>query len=256
VTPQKLQPAILPKVPPAVPKNNQMDTWIHQVLSSDHAAFTVLIAVFLMGVISVVTCGCNFAVIGVVAGYSGASSQTSHTRTVIARGVAFLVGTVFSMALIGVSFGYAGQWINSSFGSYWKIAAGLISIFFGLYSMDMLPFKMPGMAIKARQTDQKFFSAILFGLAVGGMSSALNSCCNPLFPVILAASFIKGSAAWGFMMLSTFALGYGLPLAAMMVGLTLGLGRVSKTMTLVGSVVKFAGGISLIILGFYFLLTL
>ncbi len=233
-----------------------MNTWINQVLSSDHATITVLIAVFVMGMISVVTCGCNFAIIGAVAGYSSASSADGKTRTAIVRGVGFLLGAIISMAIIGTLFGYAGQWINASFGNWWKIAAGLIAIFFGLYSMDLLPFKMPGISIKQGDTQQNIFSSILFGLAIGGMSSALNSCCNPLFPVILAASFVKGSAVWGLMMLTAFACGYGLPLAAMMVGLGVGVGKLSKTLTIVGTVVKYAGGIALVILGFYFLLTL
>jgi cytochrome c biogenesis protein CcdA len=122
--------------------------------------------------------------------------------------------------------------------------------------MDFLPFKVPGITIRQRQSEQNLFSAIVFGFAVGGLSSALNSCCNPLFPVILAASFVKGSAAWGLAMLTSFALGYGLPLSAMMVGLTLGLGKVSKTMTVIATVAKYVGGIALVILGFYFLLTL
>ena len=233
-----------------------METWINQVIGSEHATITVLIAVFLLGMISVVTCGCNFAVIGAVAGYSGVTSGGNRTKPVFIRGFAFLVGGVISMALIGTLFGYAGHWISNSFGNYWKIAAGLIFIFFGFYSMDLLPFKMPGIKINTAQSEKNIFSAILFGLAIGGLSSALNSCCNPLFPVILAASFVKGSSVWGLMMLTVFALGYGLPLAAMMVGLGLGLGKVSKTLSIVGTVVKYAGGIALIILGFYFLLTL
>ena len=232
-----------------------MNQWINQVLISEHATITVLIAVFLMGMASVLTCGCNFAMLGIVAGYSGASSLNGKTKAVMARGVAFLIGTVVSMAVIGALFGYAGQWISNSFGSYWKIAAGLIAIFFGLYSMDLLPFKIPGISIKPRQSQNNLFSAILFGFALGGLSSALNSCCNPLFPVILAASFVKGSALWGFIMLTTFATGYGLPLAAMMIGLTLGLGRLSKTLNTVAAVVKYSGGILLVILGFYFLVT-
>jgi cytochrome c biogenesis protein CcdA len=233
-----------------------MNTWINQVISNDHATITVLIGVFLMGILSVVTCGCNFALIGVVAGYSGVTSSGDRTRPVIIRGLAFLVGGVVSMALIGVLFGYAGQLISDSFGNYWKIAAGLIAVFFGLYSMDLLPFKLPGITLKPDPADKRIFSAILFGLAIGGLSSALNSCCNPLFPVILAASFVKGSAIWGLIMLTVFALGYGIPLAAMMVGLSLGIGKASKTLTTVGTVVKYAGGIALIILGFYFLLTI
>ncbi|MEI7896691.1 MAG: cytochrome c biogenesis protein CcdA [bacterium] len=233
-----------------------MSTWINEVLTSDHASVMVLIAVFVMGIISVVTCGCNFAIIGAVAGYSGASNSTAKTSSVFIRGFSFLAGTVISMAVIGSLFGYAGQFISNSLGSYWKIAAGLIAILFGLFSMDLLPFKLPGITIKKRESKENIFSAILFGLAIGGLSSALNSCCNPLFPVILAASFVKSSAVWGLMMLTFFALGYGLPLAAMIVGLSLGLGKVSKTLTTVGTVVKYAGGIALVVLGFYFLVTI
>ncbi|MDP1622371.1 MAG: cytochrome c biogenesis protein CcdA [Bacteroidales bacterium] len=233
-----------------------MDTWINQVLSSDHAAISVLIALFLLGLISVVTCGCNFAVIGVVAGYTGASASPSNSKTVFLRGFSFLVGTVISMAVIGLLFGYAGKFVSNSLGNYWKIAAGLIAIIFGLYSMDLIPFKLPGLTIKPVNSGQNIFSAIIFGLTVGGLSTALNSCCNPIFPVVLATSFVKGSAIWGLTMLTSFALGYGIPLAAMMVGFSLGLGKISKTLSVIGAIAKYAGGIALVALGFYFLLTI
>jgi cytochrome c biogenesis protein CcdA len=233
-----------------------MNTWIHQVLTNEHATLTVLIAVFLMGMISVVTCGCNFAILGVVAGYSGASTSSGKYKAVWFRGIAFLLGGMISMATIGAFFGYASELISNSFGNYWKIAAGLIAIFFGLYSMNLLPFNLPGLSIKTNKNRQGVFAAILFGLAIGGLSTALNSCCNPIFPVILAASFIKGGALWGLLMLSTFALGYGLPLAATIVGFGLGLGRISKTMSIVGTIVTYLGGITLLLLGFYLLITL
>ena len=233
-----------------------MNTWIHQVLSNEHATITVLVAVFLMGVISVVTCGCNFAILGVVAGYSGACSSADKSKTVWLRGIAFLLGGIISMAAIGALFGYASELINDSFGNYWKIAAGLIAILFGLYSMNLLPFNLPGLSIKTNQTRQGIFSAILFGFAIGGLSTALNSCCNPVFPVILAASFVKGSALWGLMMLSAFACGYGLPLAAAIVGFGLGLGKISKTLSIVGTIVTYIGGITLLVLGFYLLITI
>ncbi len=233
-----------------------MNTWIHQVLSNEHATITVLIAVFLMGIISVVTCGCNFAILGVVAGYSGASSSTDKSKTVWLRGIAFLLGGIISMATIGALFGYASQLISNSFGNYWKIAAGLIAIFFGLYSMKLLPFNLHGLSIKTNQTRQGVFSAILFGLAIGGLSTTLNSCCNPIFPVILAASFVKGGALWGLMMLTAFASGYGLPLAAAIIGFGLGLGKISKTLSIVGTIVTYIGGITLLVLGFYLLITI
>lgn len=232
-----------------------MNEWINSGLSSEHATFTVLIAVFAMGLISVVTCGCNFAVIGVVAGYTGASSAQAKTSTVFMKGIAFLLGAVVSMAIIGSLFGYAGKLVSDSLGNYWKIAAGLIAVFFGLYSMDLVPFKIPGLTLRQSRPQENWVLAILFGLAIGGLSTALNSCCNPIFPVILAASFMKGSAVWGLMMLTAFALGYGIPLAAMIVGFSLGLGKLSKTLQVIGTIAKYAGGTALVILGFYFLLT-
>ena len=232
-----------------------MNTWINQVLSNEHASIMILIAVFVMGLLSVFTCACNFAIIGVVAGYSGASQATGRTGMMIWKGFAFLLGTIISMSLIGVLFGFAGKCISDSFGNYWKIAAGLIAILFGLYSMELVPFKLPGISFKAGESRQNVFIAIIFGFAVGGLSAACNSCCNPFFPVILAASFIKGSVVWGFVMLTTFALGFGLPLAAMIVGISLGLGKISKTLSLVVTIVKYVGGIALVALGFYLLLT-
>jgi cytochrome c biogenesis protein CcdA len=233
-----------------------MNTWIHQVLSNEHATIAVLVAVFLMGIISVITCGCNFAILGIVAGYSGASSITDRSKTVWMKGIAFLLGGIIAMATIGALFGYASHLISNSFGNYWKIAAGLIAIFFGLYSMNLLPFSLPSFSIPKNQNRQGIFSAIIFGLAIGGLSAALNSCCNPIFPVILAASFVKGSALWGLIMLTAFACGYGLPLAAAIVGFGLGLGKISKTLSIVGTVVTYIGGITLLALGFYLLITI
>jgi len=233
-----------------------MNTWIHQVLSNEHATIAVLVAVFLMGIISVITCGCNFAILGIVAGYSGASSITDRSKTVWMKGIAFLLGGIIAMATIGALFGYASHLISNSFGNYWKIAAGLIAIYFGLYSMNLLPFSLPGFSIPKNQNRQGIFSAIIFGLVIGGLSAALNSCCNPIFPVILAASFVKGSAFWGLIMLTAFACGYGLPLAAAIVGFGLGLGKISKTLSIVGTVVIYIGGITLLALGFYLLITI
>jgi cytochrome c biogenesis protein CcdA len=232
-----------------------METWISQVLSNEHASIIVLVAVLVMGILSVFTCACNFAIIGVVAGYTGASSTRGKTSSLFLKGFAFLLGTIISMSVIGALLGFAGKWVSDSLGSYWKIAAGLVAILFGLYSIELLPFKFPGISFNPKDSQRNTFSAIIFGLAVGGLSAACNSCCNPFFPVILAASFVNGSAWWGFMMLTTFALGFGLPLAAMIVGVSLGLGRISRTLTLIVSIVKYIGGITLIFFGFYLLLT-
>ncbi len=233
-----------------------MIEWVSHILNSEQAGITVLIAVFLMGMISVVSCGCNFAIIGVVAGYTGAIGSTGRTKAVVWSGIFFLIGTVVSMAIVGAIIGFASQLINASFGNYWKIAAGLISILFGLYTLDLLPFKIPGINYNPKGNGSGIVSAMIFGFAVGGLSTACSLCCNPFFPIVMAATFVKGSVLWGVLMLIVFSVGYGLPLAAGMIGIGLGFGKISKTVAKVGTIIKYAGGIALLVLGFYFLITI
>lgn len=233
-----------------------MESWIHSVINSGHSSISVLIAVFFLGMIGVVTCGCNYALFAVVAGYSGTLDSNGKTKNAIGSGLAFLMGSMLSMAVIGGIFGYAGGMVSASFGNYWKIAAGLICIFFGLFSLDILPFKLPAFKINAEKRKTGLLSAIIFGLTIGGVATAFNSCCNPIFPVILATSFVKGSMTWGLLTLSVFALGYALPLAAGMVGIRLGVGKLSSTVSRISKVVQYVAGILLVLMGFYFLLTI
>jgi len=232
-----------------------MEEWIGQVLNSDQAGFTVLAAVFLLGFIGVFTCGCNYSIIGIVAGYSGTVGSTGKTKAVVWGGIFFLLGMIISMSVIGGIIGYASELISDSFGNYWKIAAGLISIFFGLFSMDLLPFKMPAISINPIKGKNNVFSSMIFGLTVGGLTLACSSCCNPVFPIILAVSFVKGSFIWGILMLFAYALGYGLTFAAIIIGIGVGLGKTSKTFSTLGIIIKYAGGIIMIAIGFYLLIT-
>lgn len=233
-----------------------MEEWISQAMSSENAGVAVLIAVFLMGIVSVITCGCNFAIIGIVAGYTGSIGSTGKTKAILWSGIFFLIGTMLSMSVIGGIIGYAGDLISNSFGIYWQIIAGLVMIFFGLFTLDLLPFKIPSISFNASNKKGSIFSSMVFGLTVGGLATAFNTCCNPVFPIVLAASFVKGSMIWGILLLLAFALGYALPLAAAIVGVGLGFGKISKKASVFGKVIKWAGGIALIIIGFYFLITI
>jgi cytochrome c-type biogenesis protein len=233
-----------------------MQEWINSVLNSSQAGITVFLAVFLLGAISVFSCACNYAVIGTLAGYTGTLGATGKTKNVIVSSIFFLLGIVVSMSVIGCFIGYAGEFISESLGNYWKIGAGLISIIFGLYTMNLLPFNIPGISVNYEKKRDGVDGAILFGLVIGGVTSLCGLCCNPFFPVIMAASFVKGSTFWGFLMLFAYSLGYGLTLAVAMLGIGLGLGKISKSLSDFAKVLKYIGGTVLIFLGFYFLLTL
>jgi cytochrome c biogenesis protein CcdA len=233
-----------------------MQEWISSVLNSDHSGIVVLVAVFLLGVISVFTCACNFAVLGAVAGYTGTIGASGKTKKVIVSSLFFLLGTIIALSAVGCLIGFASEWVSASMGNYWKIAAGIIAILFGVYTLDILPFKIPGISTNFQSKRSGIAGAMLFGFVMGGAVSLGSLCCNPIFPIVMGASFLKGSTLWGFAMLFFYALGYGATLAAGMLGVGLGIGKISNWLTKFAVAIKYVGGITLIVLGFYLILTI
>ena len=232
-----------------------MTEWISSLLSSDQTGIIALVAVFLLGVVSVFTCVCNFAVIGAVAGYTGTLGATGKRKTVIVSSLFFLIGIVVSMSILGVIIGFASEFISASMGSYWKIVAGIILILFGTYMLDILPFKINGVPLNFQSKKGGIVGAILFGFIVGSITSLATLCCNPIFPIIVAASLVTGSSFWGFILLFIYALGFGATLAVGMLGVGLGIGKLSNALSKSAVVIKYLGGITLIVLGFYFIIT-
>jgi cytochrome c biogenesis protein CcdA len=233
-----------------------MSEWINVVLSSDQAGIIALAAVFLLGIISVFTCACNFAALGIMGGYAGSLSTTGKTKTVVVSSVFFVLSTVIALSAVGCLIGFASEFVNTTMGNYWKIAAGIIAILFGVYTLDILPFKIKGISPNYQSKKSGIAGAIIFGFVMGGATSLGSLCCNPVFPIVLGASFLKGSTLWGLALLFFYALGYGVTIAAGMLGVGLGLGKVSKLLSKSTVIIKYVGGITLIVLGFYFLLTI
>jgi len=232
-----------------------MQEWLTSIANSEQTGIIALITVFLLGVISVFTCSCSFAVLGVVGGYTGTVSATEKTKTVVVSSLFFLIGIVVAMSALGFIIGFAGELISATTGNYWKIGAGIILIFFGVYTLDIMPFKLPGVSINYQNKKNGIAGAVLFGLIVGSLTSLGTLCCNPIFPIVVAASLVKGSSFWGFILLFTYSLGFGSTIAAAMLGVGLGIGKISKLLSKSAVVIKYAGGITLIVLGFYFIIT-
>ena len=67
---------------------------------------------------------------------------------------------------------------------------------------------------------------------------------------------MKESLVSGFFILFLYALGYGSVLASAMLGVGLGINRISVLLTKVAKVIKYVSGTILIVLGFYFLLSI
>jgi len=233
-----------------------MTEWVNQVLIGEHTGILVLLAVFSLGLASTFTSCCNPAILAGLAGYSGIIGTTAKRKMVFYNALFFLTGSVIAMAIIGGLTGSLSQVLVASVGRYWKIAAGIIIIAFGLFSLDLLPFSIPEIKLTNRSAGSGFIGAVLFGLALGGASAACGTCCNPFFPLVLSAAFLKGSMVWGIIMLSVFGFGYGLPLAAAVVGIGLGFGRLSAWLIKYMKYIRTAMGILMLAIGFYMLFSL
>ena len=90
----------------------------------------------------------------------------------------------------------------------------------------------------------------MFGLALGGGSTACTmGCCAPLLPVVLGMAVLRGQSGWGALIMTMFAVGYSLPLAAIMLGASLG--RLSGVAQKAAKPIRIVAGVGLIGVGFW-----
>jgi len=95
--------------------------------------------------------------------------------------------------------------------------------------------------------------AAVVGLIMGGAVSVCSLGCNPGIFVILGVAVLQGNTLWMFGVLIAYAIGFSLPLSALMLGVSFGKSaiRFKKTDT----VFRIVAGIVLIGVGFYFFST-
>ena len=110
--------------------------WINGILASPELGFAVLPASLLLGLLTAFSSCCNLGIIAAIAGYAGSHDETFRRRDAVLTSVFFLLGTVFSMALLGLSMGYLGQLVSGQFGKYGLIITGFAAIFFGLFALE------------------------------------------------------------------------------------------------------------------------
>jgi len=230
-----------------------VEQWIRDTLSADQLGLAVLPAAFLFGLLGSVSSCCTVPVLGAVAGYAGTLTDRRERRPLLLVGLSFMVGTIVSLAALGAVAGFIGQDAGSSLGRYWRVAAGLLLVIFGLISLDLLPLRIPRLRLGNRAESSSVAGALLYGLALGGGSTACSLGCNPLLPMAMGAAVLEGATLMGVTMLGFFAIGYSLPLAAGLVGIGFGLGRLGGLTQRAITVVRIGGGMVLIAVGFYLL---
>ena len=88
---------------------------------------------------------------------------------------------------------------------------------------------------------------------VGGIVAASSLPCNPGIFIVIGAAILQGKVLWAILMLAMFAIGFSLPLGAVLLGISLS--KVSLAARGADAAIRWIAGVVLVIAGFYFLLT-
>lgn len=230
---------------------------IQQIMDKLQTASTQpigLIFAFLLGAVSAVasTC-CTLPALGLVAGYSGTKTETT-SKALVKSALWFMFGTIVSLMLIGAIAGFVGQVAQTTLGKYWKIFAGIIAVILGLATLKLLPFNISFGKFNLNKFEASKFGAVITGFILGGIVAVSSLPCNPGIFIVMGAAILQGAVLWAMLLLGSYAIGFSLPLGALILGISLGgLTLASKGMD--KFLRWFSGGV-LIVIGFYFLISL
>ena len=153
--------------------------------------------------------------------------------------------------IIGGIAGFVGQIAQTSLGRYWKIFAGIAAIFLGMAVLKILPFKLSFGSAEELMKRLGKSGAILAGLVLGGIVAISSLPCNPGIFIVIGAAILQGKVIWASSLLAMFAVGFSIPLGAVLLGISLS--RVSFAAKGVDTVFRWISGTVLLVAGFYFL---
>jgi len=217
-----------------------------------------LLFAFLLGAVSAVvsTC-CTLPALGLVAGYSGTKVESSKDTTrkdLVKSALFFMLGTVISLMIIGAVSGLVGQVAQTTLGKYWKIFAGIVAVILGLATLKLLPFNISFGKFNLSKFESSKFGAVITGIILGGIVAISSLPCNPGIFIVMGAAILQGAVLWAMLLLGSYAIGFSLPLGALILGVSIGgLTLASKGLD---KFFRWIAGAILVIIGFYFLLSL
>lgn len=157
--------------------------------------------VFLAGIVASGVCPCTLPVGLGMAGAAGASEAESR-RNGWKIAIAFFVGIVINLTLLGVLAGRLGALATESFGRYWALAMAILSLVAAVFVLWG-----PRLKVSRLTWWRKPGLAGAFGY---GFVFSLGTSVAPLL-LLLTVSAAKGSPAQGLLLAFTFGVGRGFP---------------------------------------------
>lgn len=208
---------------------------------------------FLLGLVSTIASACcTLPAMGMLVAYSGTRQDTSR-RTVFVSSIWFLIGTTLALIILGFVAGLVGQTAQAFLGRYWKVFAGAVAVLLGLATLKMLPIRLPKRVQQdgsPSASDAKM-GAALGGLFLGGGVAACSLPCNPGIFIVIGASVLLGRVVWGMVLMAAFAVGFSLPLAAILFGVSFG--KASINAQKADATIRAIAGVLLVGAGLYLL---
>jgi len=225
--------------------------WAKTVLEQTGFRPLALPLAFVLGLVSAVASACcTLPLLGAIVGYSG-TRDDSDRRAKFFAALFFMLGTTIALVILGTIAGFIGQVAQDVMGRYWKVFAGLIAIFVGLAALKLLPFKLPTKTAKSKSQPKGLLGAAAFGLVMGGGISVASLACNPGIFIILGVAVLQGYTFWAMGITAAYAVGFSLPLAVIMLGVSFGKSAIKAKKT--ETAIRIIAGALLILAGFYFL---
>ena len=228
---------------------------ITNILQSASMGPAALSLAFLLGLVSAIASACcTLPAVGMLVAYSGTRADVNQ-RTAFASAVSFMIGTTLALIVLGFVAGFVGQTAQTLLGKYWKLFAGAVAIVLGLAALKLFPVKLPQLIQKRkmRGASPGKFGTVVAGLLIGGGVAACSLPCNPGIFIVFGAAILQGHILWAMALMAAFAIGFSLPLSAILFGISLG--KVAIKIQKAEVAIRIIAGVLLICVGFYFLAT-
>lgn len=225
--------------------------WIQQALGSGQVGAAALAGAAVLGMLVAVGSCCNLPVVLAVAAYGGCRGDGDRGG-LRSAGAGFFLGTLAAVLGFGALIVLADRTLNSLQGDGGRIAAGFIFLLFGLWVLDWLPFRLPGMAAPATPRLRSVPGAALFGFASGGATVLCSlSCSAALLPILAGLTAVPGGGWRAMAVLLMVALGYALALTALLLGVSFG--RAAAFMKKTEKGIRLVSGLALLAAGLWLL---
>lgn len=205
-----------------------------------HGSMWALAITVLAGIVASAVCPCTIPVGLGVAGIAG-STTTENRRNGFLIAIAFFLGIVVNLAILGTIAGRMGSILTESFGRYWALGMALVS-----FLAALVAFRGPRVRVKRLASLRR---PGLMGTFLYGFIFSLGTSAAPLL-LLLTVAAAQARPEYGFMLALAFGIGRGLPF--LLVGVFAGTLMRFARLTTWTPAVRVVSGCALLFVTFYY----